>query len=149
VALVEIEARLLPLRKVDKKPKAVLLDDDGAGWLLAPEQAILHFQPFELANTLLSSQTDAERLEQFDEDIRKHLLAVRHRQRGDLHVEPVAIAIHSQTGKSIALAEHQPIGLVGAIESQNITPQSQGGLDLPVEEGAIEWNVRLPAIKAN
>ncbi len=148
VALVEVEAGLLPFSQVDNEANAVLLDLDDPLRRAAAKRAVVDLQAFDLANTAFGAKVNAGRPNEFVEQVGQQITALRQGERGELHHEPAVVAINGEARQAITLAEDQPTGRPRSGEPEYLA-QPEGGGKAIAEEPSVERDVFLPAIEAN
>src|SRR5581483_8222780 len=149
VALVEVEAGFLSFGQMDLVAHPALFDRDWLAGHTAPDGPVLQFQSFKLADAALGSQIYALGAKPLHEQFNKHVSPLGQTQRSELHDEPAVIAVHGQTGETIAFAEHEPAGSATAIQIENGTAEVQCGVQKAAEEVFIERLFLDPAIETN
>src|SRR5262249_35664132 len=120
VALVEIEAGLLPLGEVDAEAQATFLDDDGRRRRAAAEGTVVQFQTLKLTDAALRAELSAGRLQQLLKQICEQVAGLGESQRGELHDQPAVVTINDKAGQTIALAEDEPASAAGRHQAERL-----------------------------
>ncbi len=107
----------------------------------------MQFDAFEFADALLGAQVDALRVEQFAQHVRDHLAAVRQAERGELHRQPVAVAVHHHAGQVVRFAEADAVARVRRVQLQDVVPEVHSTREPVAEESAVERRGRFPAVQ--
>src|SRR5262249_32625045 len=79
--------------------------------------------------------------------IHDHFAPLGQPQRGELHREPVAVAVHDHSGQIIRLAETDSIARVRAAEFQDVVPEMKRGGNTVSKKCSVEGNSLLPGIQ--
>ena len=109
VALIEVVAGLLPFREVHQHPQAVLNDAQVGRRRFAPQRAIVQLDPFEPANALLGAEVNPAGAEQLPQHVGNLVPPLRQPQCGELHREPVAVAVDHHAREEVGLAERDAV----------------------------------------